>query len=258
MHMTLRLPLIVIICIASSNFAMCAETVASKRFAALVKEFEEDGNPRAFSAKFIELAEQHPRDDVSVKALLWVVDNVRGKADTNKALKILALNHVKSELLGESAASIAKARSIESSKLLQKAFEKGESEKVRALAGYHLAMLLEAELNITAQLKAEPDLAPRVLQYYGKEYGAHLQAMDRSEVEARREKIFAKLAQSNAKVKIDDQSLASVAERALFAIRRLSVGKVAPDIVGEDIGGDQLKLSSFRGKIVMLTFWGHW
>jgi hypothetical protein len=38
----------------------------------------------------------------------------------------------------------------------------------------------------------------------------------------------------------------------------LKVGKVAPEIEGEDIDGVKFKLSDYRGKVVMLDFWGHW
>ena len=38
----------------------------------------------------------------------------------------------------------------------------------------------------------------------------------------------------------------------------LAIGKVAPDIVGEDIDGKKFKLSDYRGKVVVLDFWGHW
>lgn len=36
------------------------------------------------------------------------------------------------------------------------------------------------------------------------------------------------------------------------------VGEEAPDIAGEDIDGKPFKLSDYRGKVVMLDFWGHW
>src|SRR4051812_31353276 len=34
----------------------------------------------------------------------------------------------------------------------------------------------------------------------------------------------------------------------------LTIGKVAPDIVGEDIDGKEFKLSDYRGKVVVLDF----
>lgn len=36
------------------------------------------------------------------------------------------------------------------------------------------------------------------------------------------------------------------------------VGKLAPEIEGEDVDGVPFKLSDYRGKVVLLDFWGHW
>lgn len=38
----------------------------------------------------------------------------------------------------------------------------------------------------------------------------------------------------------------------------LPVGKAAPEIDGEDVDGVRFKLSDYRGKVVVLSFWGHW
>lgn len=38
----------------------------------------------------------------------------------------------------------------------------------------------------------------------------------------------------------------------------LEVGQLAPEIVGVDPKGNPMRLSDFRGKVVMLDFWGHW
>lgn len=37
-----------------------------------------------------------------------------------------------------------------------------------------------------------------------------------------------------------------------------SVGDTAPDIAGTDSDGKEFKLSEYRGKLVMLDFWGDW
>lgn len=39
---------------------------------------------------------------------------------------------------------------------------------------------------------------------------------------------------------------------------KLGVGATAPDIVGVDLDGTPFKLSDYRGKIIMLDFWGDW
>lgn len=36
------------------------------------------------------------------------------------------------------------------------------------------------------------------------------------------------------------------------------VGNQAPEITGEDIDGVAFKLSDYRGKVVVLDFWGDW
>jgi len=55
-----------------------------------------------------------------------------------------------------------------------------------------------------------------------------------------------------------DRTLKESAASLLFEIRFLSIGSRPPDIVGEDLEGKPLKLSEFRGKVVMLVFWGTW
>jgi hypothetical protein len=36
------------------------------------------------------------------------------------------------------------------------------------------------------------------------------------------------------------------------------VGQAAPEIAGKDIDGVGFKLSDYRGKVVVLDFWGNW
>jgi cytochrome oxidase Cu insertion factor (SCO1/SenC/PrrC family) len=40
--------------------------------------------------------------------------------------------------------------------------------------------------------------------------------------------------------------------------KKPEVNKEAPDIAGPDTDGKDFKLSDYRGKVVMLDFWGHW
>ena len=48
------------------------------------------------------------------------------------------------------------------------------------------------------------------------------------------------------------------AKGELFEMHNLAVGKVAPEITGEDVDGKKFKLSDYRGKVVVLDFWGDW
>ena len=53
----------------------------------------------------------------------------------------------------------------------------------------------------------------------------------------------------------------TVGDRAkgeLFELHFLALGKVVPEVEGEDGDGKTFKLSDYRGKVVLLDFWGNW
>jgi len=54
------------------------------------------------------------------------------------------------------------------------------------------------------------------------------------------------------------RTLGEVAEGVIHEARQLAVGKKAPEIEGTDLEGKPMKLSEFRGKVVLLDFWGDW
>jgi hypothetical protein len=54
------------------------------------------------------------------------------------------------------------------------------------------------------------------------------------------------------------RKLGDLADAELFEIQHLTVGKEAPEIEGEDAGGETFRLSDYRGKVVLLDFWGDW
>jgi len=44
----------------------------------------------------------------------------------------------------------------------------------------------------------------------------------------------------------------------LFQIEHLAIGAMAPEIEANDTSGVSFKLSDYRGKVVLLDFWGNW
>jgi len=50
----------------------------------------------------------------------------------------------------------------------------------------------------------------------------------------------------------------AMADALLHPHTDLAIGKAAPEIVGTDTDGRAMKLSGFRGKVVVLDFWGFW
>ena len=233
-------------------------TPAARQYQALLEEYEQEGGARAFAGRFLELAEEHPQDPAAADALLWVVDKVPGKPETTRALAMLRRHHLRSERLGPASGQIADARSTAAEPLLRAVLDRSPHRDVQARACYHLAALLDREAVLVDQLTARPDLAPRVLQYYGKDYGEHLASLKADELAKQRERVYERLLKSFPDVETRDATMGQIAEKMLFRIRHLSIGKAAPEIKGEDISGNEFRLSDYRGKVVMLTFWGHW
>ena len=54
------------------------------------------------------------------------------------------------------------------------------------------------------------------------------------------------------------RTLGDIAKIALYELRNLRIGKVAPDIVAEGVDGTKFKLSDYRGKVVAVVFWASW
>ena len=55
-----------------------------------------------------------------------------------------------------------------------------------------------------------------------------------------------------------DKKVREAAKRSVFKLERLQIGMVAPDIVAKDLDGKKFKLSDYRGKVVVIDFWGSW
>lgn len=76
-------------------------------------------------------------------------------------------------------------------------------------------------------------------------------------------KYFTEVAEGYAAVATPDgkATLGDKAAGELVRIKNLpnlKIGKAAPAIVGEDIDGKKLSLGDYRGKVVLLDFWGNW
>lgn len=78
-------------------------------------------------------------------------------------------------------------------------------------------------------------------------------------VYAEAEKLLERILKNHADVAyLGTRKLGDMAKGALFEIQHLSIGKPAPDIEAEDLDGAKFKLSDYRGKVVLLDFWGNW
>jgi len=227
---------------------------------------------RKLPLRFLQLAEEHPKDPVAVEALIQTVVLVNGTvfpaggkdSPGYRALALLRRDHVKSDRLGRVCQQVVFGFHRSHELFLRAVLEKNPHPEVQALACLSLAQFLNNRLDRLDVLKDQdrPDLAERYRLVFGKDYLEELQRQDRAQVTREAETLFVR-AEKYGDVKIPVTFYGSggtVREKAraeLFQIRHLAVGKVAPDIEGEDQDGKRFKLSDYRGKVVLLDFWNH-
>jgi hypothetical protein len=228
-----------------------------------------------YAERFLALAEKNPKDAVAIDALVWVVQYARPLWPTNimedkeqlakqpfeRAKAILVRDHLASDKLGVLALRIGGLRhDRESEKLLRLLLEKSPHREVQGTACYGLARFLKSQAATLRYVRGDAEKAKQLEQFYGKDEAAYLQTLDAAKVEKEMEQLFERAVEKYADVKhsLRDQTMGQLAEAALFELRSLVVGKLAPEIEGEDIDGKGFKLSDYRGKVVLLDFWGHW
>jgi hypothetical protein len=199
------------------------------------KAFTNWPKPQDYSGKILKLAQDNPKDAFVPEALVWIVQQARFGPDANKALDILLTDHAKSEKLKDVCQSLGYSGSPETEKHLRSILEKSPHKDVQGTACLVLGQYLRGQterpgLKDDAREKLAKE-AETVLERAANEYGG---------------------------VKMYNKTVGDLAKTELFEARNLAIGKEAPEIAGEDIDGKKFKLSDYRGKVVVLDFWGNW
>jgi hypothetical protein len=234
------------------------EAAESKEYQALLDEYEKVGVARELADKFFDFAVKHANDPEAVDALAWIATRLRYRPKAARAIGLLQSDHLQSRRLGKVMGPVSQGLTPVAEQLLQAALEKSPHADVQAQACFHLVALLDGQMRLAKDLQQQPALQKRAAQYYGKEMTDHLVSLDANKVNSRKELLCETMLKSFAKESTPDGTMGQFAKRALFAMRHLSVGKPAPEIMGDDVNGRSFKLSDFRGKVVMISFWGHW
>ena len=142
------------------------------------------------------------------------------------------------------------------------------SPAVQGPALLGLAKLLHSQATLSRRLRgASKAQRARYNRSYGASYVDRIAKLEPDPVVAAAttvlERVISTYADVNGEVTLNGRTLMSgtlgdQAKPILNEITQLSVGNVAPEITAEDLEGVPFKLSDYRGKVVMLDFWGHW
>lgn len=190
---------------------------------------------QTIGTRFLKLAQDNPKEAVSVDALM-VVLSVGTDADQAKALSMLLTDHIQSEKIGQVCERLAMSRDPRAEKLLRTVLEKSPHKPVRARATFTLAQYLAVQAE---SVGTKPE--------------------EIKKLNAEAEALYVRVVKDFANVNGNrGQPLAKMAEKELFAIRNLAIGREAPEVEGTDADGKKFKLSDYRGKVVVLDFWASW
>jgi len=179
----------------------------------------------AFLAKFKDLADRAKGTEAGAAALMEVFGLAqrvpKGRAEAQEALATLVEKHIESPLMERLATSLRYA-----------GYSIGDEPCRDALATIR-------DKSTLAKAKAAAIFT--------------LATQDMEKDEATSRTGFIRL-----KKEFADTPYSTQADKFLFELDYLSIGKTAPDFEATDEKGVKWKLSDYRGKVTVVDFWGFW
>ncbi len=203
--------------------------LAGEYQSALTGAADQDAVTLEYLPRFERAAKEHAGQEAAVPFLMWIVENGGPhRGETITALDSLVQDYQGSPSLVPLADRLPYLFPVIGPELVGEYLDRlvayGDTE-VRAHARYSRASMFSSK------------------------WGADVSQADRDAAEADLEEAM-KLTK--------DAALDDLAKSLEFEARNLVIGDVAPDIFGVDIDGVPFKLSDYRGKVVVIDFWGDW
>jgi hypothetical protein len=214
-------------------------------------------NQQEYAAKFKKLAEEHPADPVAADALFWIARTVTRGSEGEEALATLFNKYPESKHIGTACRLLGQRISQTADETLRKVMKSHPDVAVRGQASFALAQMYKQLSSLAPMLKDE-ERVELFKQYYGQEFIDFVNSKNPDEVKVEVEKLFEMVAAEFSDIEFGRGTLGELVARELYEIRNLSVGCEVPEIEAEDIDGVEFKLSDYRGKVVLLDFWGDW
>jgi hypothetical protein len=228
-------------------------------------------DPAAPAKLMLDIAGKHPEDPAAFDALLWVARNVPRPPNEPESPHAVARDTLMRDFAGHPRVGefcrllTYENHHLPSVEFVKAIYEKNPDPAARALAGLTRATHLRRNAGFAGSLaKANPEVRAAWAQNYGREFVDYLSKADVEQMNREAEAILDKLVSDKELAKITyergtkTRTVGEAADAELFEIRHLLPGKPVPEVAGEDIDGKAFKLSDYRGKVVLLDFWGDW
>lgn len=212
----------------------------------------------------LDLVKANSSDTMVVEALEFVIRTARAGPGTEseQAMGILLRDHVRDADMGKLCFHVFYFfHTPVAESLIRSVLENHSNRDDRGLACHALATYLTYKAKMVRRFREKPASVEDYEATRGKKAMARLtketdpEALEK-ESEALLERVVAEF--GDVKDPREQRTEGEVAAGKLFAMRNLTVGRVAPELSGIDHHGKRFALSEFRGKVVVLTFSGSW
>ena len=187
----------------------------------------------------VELAVDNPKDPASIDAAVFALKQlgqfrITGR-DMDKATALILENHIDSPKIASALAQMSEA-GASGQQFLKTVAEKTTNKEVQGVALFYCALAIDSQANS--------------YESQGNEEGAKKFRADAIEMLDK----AVKLAPA---AMIGDMTLTKAAASELISMK-IGVGNPIPEVEGFDLDGKKVKMSSFKGKVVLFDFWATW
>jgi len=229
-----------------------------------------------FSRRALRIAKAKPEDSGARDALLWVVSQSASRPPRGerlelerRAMDLLLEHHADDPEVARAGLLLIDAISIDRERFLQGLVDRAKMQETKGLARMALAPYLMCKLTVAEKVQAAGGPAKNIQPDYAETY-ADLRACDIPATRSKAERLLEEVIRDYGKVALVRSgpfrerdlerglTLGQVAESRLDEIRNFVIGKPGPAIDGQDLAGAPLKLTDYRGKVVVLVFWASW
>ena len=240
----------------SIDEAISAE--ATQAYTQLIKRYEANRQDRQFVRPFLEVAEKYAGTKPALDSLTWVLKRFESGSNADRAITMLVESHAAHREIEELYLHIGNNPSLKVAVFYRRVIAVNKNPTAVGRAHFRLGNYLVRQAEIAREVRANPDSLDKFKLFYGSALTEYLQKVDLSSIRKDALKQFTIAVEKYPKVRTYKGELSELAGREKFKMEHLTVGGVAPEIVGEDIAGKPMRLSDYRGKVVLLDFWGDW
>ncbi|VTR96584.1 TlpA family protein disulfide reductase [Tuwongella immobilis] len=184
-------------------------------------------NIKKYETDLIKLIEEDPKDKSSAAMIVFAMTSLRSQ--NAKLAGYLTEYHLDNPAITSVLQTAAMGRAPQLTPLMEAILEKSTDTDKKGLATFGLAST-----------------------YFNQGEDGNAELM------AKAEKLFDRASTEFGDVKLGNTTLKKRSEGFLKEIRELAVGKTLPDVACNTLEGKAVKISDYRGKVVVLDIWATW